>query len=69
MLEQFSASSTCGAKPGKLGVVLNVAQSKEEKEALIRGKDKDKASSKQEDDGGMSSAAQSASHREEVLVQ
>jgi hypothetical protein len=69
VLEQLSASSTCGAKPTKLGVVLNIVRSKEEKDAILRGKDKDKASSKQEDDGGMSSAGQSASHREEVLVQ
>jgi uncharacterized protein YidB (DUF937 family) len=68
-LEQFSVSSTCGAKPGKLGVVLNVMRSKEEKEALIGGKDKGKASSMQGDDGGMSSAGKSASNREEALVQ
>jgi hypothetical protein len=68
-LKLFSASSTCGAKPGKLGVVRNVMRSKEEHEALIRCKDKDKVSSMQGDDGGTSSTGKSASNREDPLVQ
>ena len=44
-------------------------RSKEEHEALICGKDKDEASSMQDDDGGMSSAGKCALNREDVLVQ